>query len=106
MALAMISMWKRSSRWHVCERQIALRRPPDLLSLPVEQFCWEAFRTDDFEGALATLTVNGFREHAAEDDPMRVMVRRSRDIVLANELQERDLWRVSAFMEMQPWLVL
>jgi catechol 2,3-dioxygenase-like lactoylglutathione lyase family enzyme len=35
-----------------------------------------AFRTDDFEGALATLTVNGFREDAAEDDPMRVMVRR------------------------------
>ena len=35
-----------------------------------------AFRTDDFDGALATLTVNGFREDAAEDDPMRVMVRR------------------------------
>jgi catechol 2,3-dioxygenase-like lactoylglutathione lyase family enzyme len=33
-----------------------------------------AFRTDDFDGALATLTVNGFREEAA--DPMRVMVRR------------------------------
>ena len=38
--------------------------------------CHFAFRTDDFEGALATLTVNGFREDAAEDDPMRVMVRR------------------------------
>jgi glyoxylase I family protein len=36
-----------------------------------------AFRTDDFDGALATLTVNGFREDAAEDDPMRVMVRRN-----------------------------
>ena len=35
-----------------------------------------AFRTDDFDGALAMLTVNGFREDAAEDDPMRVMVRR------------------------------
>ena len=35
-----------------------------------------AFRTDDFDGALATLTVNGFREEAVEDDPMRVMVRR------------------------------
>ena len=38
--------------------------------------CHFAFRTDDFEGALAMLTVNGFREDAAEDDPMRVMVRR------------------------------
>ena len=35
-----------------------------------------AFRTDDFEGALAMLTVNGFREDATEDDHMRVMVRR------------------------------
>jgi glyoxylase I family protein len=39
--------------------------------------CHFAFRTDDFDGALATLTVNGFREDAAEDDPMRVMVRRN-----------------------------
>jgi hypothetical protein len=38
--------------------------------------CHFAFRTDDFDGALATLTANGFREDAAEDDPMRVMVRR------------------------------
>jgi hypothetical protein len=38
--------------------------------------CHFAFRTDDFDGGLATLTVNGFREEAAEDDPMRVMVRR------------------------------
>jgi catechol 2,3-dioxygenase-like lactoylglutathione lyase family enzyme len=36
-----------------------------------------AFRTDDFDGALATLTASGFREDAAEDDPMRVMVRRN-----------------------------
>ena len=36
-----------------------------------------AFRTDDLEGALATPTANGFREDAAEDDPMRVMVRRN-----------------------------
>jgi glyoxylase I family protein len=36
-----------------------------------------AFRTDDFDGALATLTTNGFREDAAEDEPMRVMVRRN-----------------------------
>lgn len=35
-----------------------------------------AFRTDDFESALATLIANGFREDAAENDPMRVMVRR------------------------------
>jgi hypothetical protein len=28
------------------------------------------------DGALATLTANGFREDAAEDDPLRVMVRR------------------------------
>ena len=35
-----------------------------------------AFRTDDFEGALDVLTANGFREDAAEDDPMRVMIRR------------------------------
>src|ERR1700752_205182 len=32
-----------------------------------------AFRTDDFDGALATLVANGFREDVAEDDPMRVM---------------------------------
>jgi glyoxylase I family protein len=38
--------------------------------------CHFAFRTDDFDGALATLTASGFREDAAEDDPMRVMVRR------------------------------
>jgi catechol 2,3-dioxygenase-like lactoylglutathione lyase family enzyme len=36
-----------------------------------------AFRTDDFDGVLATLAANGFREDAAEDDPMRVMVRRN-----------------------------
>jgi catechol 2,3-dioxygenase-like lactoylglutathione lyase family enzyme len=36
-----------------------------------------AFRTDDFERALATLTAIGFREDAAEVDPMRVMVRRN-----------------------------
>jgi hypothetical protein len=36
-------------------------------------FC---LRTDDFEGALDVLTANGFREDAAEDDPMRVMIRR------------------------------
>ena len=39
--------------------------------------CHFAFRTDDFDGALATLTAGGFREDAAEDDPMRVMVRRN-----------------------------
>jgi glyoxylase I family protein len=39
--------------------------------------CHFAFRTDDFDGALATLTANGFREDAAENDPMRVMVRRN-----------------------------
>jgi hypothetical protein len=39
--------------------------------------CHFAFRIDDFDGALATLTANGFREDAAEDDPMRVMVRRN-----------------------------
>ena len=38
--------------------------------------CHLAFRTDDFDGALATLTANGFREDAAEDDPMHVTVRR------------------------------
>ena len=36
-----------------------------------------AFRTDDFDGILATLTAHGFREDAAENDPMRVMVRRN-----------------------------
>jgi glyoxylase I family protein len=35
--------------------------------------CHFAFRTDDFDGALATLTANGFREDVAENDPMRVM---------------------------------
>jgi len=35
-----------------------------------------AFRTEDFDGALATLIANGFSEDAVEDDPMRVMVRR------------------------------
>ena len=39
--------------------------------------CHFAFRTDDFDGVLATLTARGFREDAAEDDPMRVMVRRN-----------------------------
>ena len=39
--------------------------------------CHFAFRTDDFDGALATLTAGGFREDAAENDPMRVMVRRN-----------------------------
>src|SRR5262249_591000 len=39
--------------------------------------CHFAFRTDDFDGALATLTANGFREDAAEGDPMAVMVRRN-----------------------------
>ena len=39
--------------------------------------CHFAFRTDDFDGALATLTANGFREDAAEDDPIRVIVRRN-----------------------------
>jgi glyoxylase I family protein len=38
--------------------------------------CHFAFRTDDFEGALHLLIANGFREDAAEDDPMRVMIRR------------------------------
>ena len=32
--------------------------------------CHFAFRTDDFDGALAALTACGFREDAAEDDPM------------------------------------
>ena len=35
-----------------------------------------ALRTEDFDGALATLIANGFSEDAAENDPMRVMVRR------------------------------
>jgi glyoxylase I family protein len=39
--------------------------------------CHFAFRTDDFDGALAALTAGGFREDAAEDDPMRVIVRRN-----------------------------
>ena len=38
--------------------------------------CHLAFRTDDFDGALAMLTANGFREDAAEDDPLHVIVRR------------------------------
>jgi glyoxylase I family protein len=36
-----------------------------------------AFRTDDFDGVLAKLTASGFREDAAEDDPMRIIVRRN-----------------------------
>jgi glyoxylase I family protein len=39
--------------------------------------CHFAFHTDDFDGALATLIANGFREDAAEDDPMHIMVRRN-----------------------------
>ena len=39
--------------------------------------CHFAFRTEDFDGALATLISNGFREDATQDDPMRVMVRRN-----------------------------
>jgi hypothetical protein len=45
-----------------------------LARLPTELPSGAAFRTDNFDGALATLTANGFREDAAEDDPMRVMV--------------------------------
>jgi catechol 2,3-dioxygenase-like lactoylglutathione lyase family enzyme len=36
-----------------------------------------AFRTDDFDGVLSTLTANGFHEDAPEGDPTRVMVRRN-----------------------------
>ena len=39
--------------------------------------CHLAFRTEDFDGALATLTAHGFRDDAAEEDPMRVMVLRN-----------------------------
>jgi catechol 2,3-dioxygenase-like lactoylglutathione lyase family enzyme len=39
--------------------------------------CNFAFRTDDFDGALAKLTASGFPEDAAEDDPMRIIVRRN-----------------------------
>jgi glyoxylase I family protein len=39
--------------------------------------CHFAFRSADFDGTFATLTANGFREDAAEDDPMRLMVRRN-----------------------------
>jgi hypothetical protein len=39
--------------------------------------CHFAFRTDDFDGVLAALSANGFREDAAEDDPMHVIVRRN-----------------------------
>jgi len=33
-----------------------------------------AFRTDDFEAFVARLQANGFREDAAEDDPLRMVV--------------------------------
>jgi hypothetical protein len=33
--------------------------------------CHFAFRTDDFDGVLAALSANGFREDAAEDGPMQ-----------------------------------
>ena len=39
--------------------------------------CHFAFHTDDFDGALAKLTASGFPEDAAEDDPMRIIVRRN-----------------------------
>src|SRR5262245_56303540 len=39
--------------------------------------CHFAFRTDDFDGVLAALSANGFREDAAEDAPMHVIVRRN-----------------------------
>ena len=68
-------------------RLARLRRPAgDLTVYPPGSFrtgnvdgddCHFAFRTDDFDGALAALTAGGFREDAAEDDPMRVIVRRN-----------------------------
>jgi glyoxylase I family protein len=36
-----------------------------------------AFNTDDFEGFVAKLAAHGFREDAAESDPMRLLVRRT-----------------------------
>ena len=39
--------------------------------------CHFALRTDDFDGAVVKLNASGFREDAAEDDPMRILVRRN-----------------------------
>ncbi len=36
-----------------------------------------AFRTDDFEGFVAHLTAEGFREDTAEDDLQRMVINRS-----------------------------
>jgi len=36
-----------------------------------------AFRTDDFDGVLSRLAAYGYREDAAPDDPMHLMVKRS-----------------------------
>jgi glyoxylase I family protein len=73
--------FKNVGAWLACgalQVHLILQQPGSFRSGNIDNDdCHWAFRTDDFDGAFATLTANGFREDAAEDDPMRVMVRRN-----------------------------
>jgi catechol 2,3-dioxygenase-like lactoylglutathione lyase family enzyme len=72
--------FKNAGAWLACDAlqvHLSLYPPGSFRTGNVDGAdCHFAFRTDDFEGALDVLTANGFREDAAEDDPMRVMIRR------------------------------
>ena len=73
-------LFKNAGAWLACDAlqvHLSLYPPGSFRTGNVDGAdCHFAFRTDDFEGALDVLTANGFREDAAEDDPMRVMIRR------------------------------
>jgi glyoxylase I family protein len=72
--------FKNAGAWLACDTlqvHLSLYPPGSFRTGNVDAAdCHFAFRTDDFESALDVLTANGFREDAAEDDPMRVMIRR------------------------------
>jgi glyoxylase I family protein len=72
--------FKNAGAWLACDTlqvHLSLYPPGSFRTGNVDAAdCHFAFHTDDFESALDVLTANGFREDAAEDDPMRVMIRR------------------------------
>jgi glyoxylase I family protein len=72
---------KNVGAWLACgtlQLHLTVHRPGSFRTSNIDNDdCHFGFRTDDFDGALATLTAGGFREDAAEDDPMRVFVRRN-----------------------------
>ena len=73
--------FKNAGAWLACgplQVHLSLHPSGSFRTGNVDGADWHfAFRTDDFDGTLARLTANGFREDAAEDDPRRVMVRRN-----------------------------